>query len=322
MIPTATSGRPCIYMRWFARRKAASHEEVAGGIVRSDASYLRILNNLPDWDIYVGMNPSTTWRKIKVSDADIAEVIGIVLDIDPLPSAGKDFPPLHSTASLALSSIESVLGRLPHCAVISTGRGLQVWLKVQFSIIESPSHRSHWRYAIKQFVQQTSRHFHSPHYTIDTSCTDLSRLVRAIGSINQRTHTRVVPIQFHLYPPIQPDTFLSRYPLPKNPAPPTLPLHPISHWWKIFHLLTDTAQRYLTEGITEPGRHAAAYATAASLRDVGVERPLAERLVTTSASLCSPPLPHHDALRACSNAFSSQSGGPIVPQARHIPQIT
>lgn len=294
----ATSERPGLYFRWFAKRAT----QICGGIVRNEISYRRILHALRTWDLYVGMNPANTWRKLKVSDADIAEIIGLVVDIDPITPR---MPP-EGVESYALDAIETVLGRLPHSIVVSTGRGLQVWLKVQFHILNSSEDRLAWRYATKQFIQAVARHFDfTTGYRVDTSCSDLSRLIRAIGSTNQKNGRTVQAISQHQFLPIQPTNFLERYPFIPEPLAP--PAHPTGAWWKSFHLLSGTAKDFLVDGVSEPGRHAACYAAAASLRDVGVEPPIAERLISKGALLCSPPLPIHDALRACSNAYK---GGP------------
>lgn len=309
---TATSARPGNYFRWFARRK----HEVCGGFIRSEESYQRLLTNLSTWDIYLGLNPANTFLGTKVRDIDITEVIGLVIDVDPQPGLLYPASQAEACEEPILAAVERVLGRIPSSTVMFTGRGLQVWLRVQYDIL-TPSNRPIWRSAIKRFTREIAQAFSHDRFVIDTSCTDLSRLVRAPGSTNQKTGALVTAISTHSYPAIQPNSFLDRFFIPESPESAPAVLRPNERWWKIFHTLTNRAQVFLTEGVSEPGRHAAAYATAASLRDSGVSFSVAEGLITRAARLCTPPLPQEEAARAARNAYISPVGGPSATRTSH-----
>ncbi len=254
----SSSQVPGQYLRFFAKRPSG---EITGGIIRHNAAYSKILSNLSSWNIYLGMNPASTWKGIKVTDDQIAEAIGLVVDIDPLPSAG----PLPVDA--ALRAVESTLSRIPYTTVVSTGRGLQLWLRVHPHRLGGAEDRYAWRSATRTFLLRASEAFtgFAGGYRIDTSCSDLSRLIRAPHSINQRTGAKVEVLETYELPPVNPTTFLETFHTPKEMESLPQPSHPSLKWWQSFHLLTTTAKRYIVEGVSEPGRHAAAYATAASL---------------------------------------------------------
>lgn len=315
----ASSPSPSNYFRFFAKHPSG---QVTGGIIRHADAYNKILRNLSSWNVYLGMNPATTWRGIKVRDDQISEVIGLVVDIDP----STDVAWAPSSVSLliqpALEAVHSTLGRIPYTQVLATGRGLQLWLRVLPHPLHSEDDRFAWRGATRQFLLSTEREFvrSASGYRVDTSCSDLSRLVRAPFSINQRTQTKVEVLKTLEHPPINPTSFLELFPTEK-PEPFPTPKHPSLKWWKSFHLLTTTAQRFIVEGVSEPGRHSAAYATAASLRDTGIGYKIAERLILHGAARCSPPLGFEDALRACSNAYRSERRA-FASSPHHIAAIS
>lgn len=295
---------PGQYQRFFAKRPSG---EITGGVVRHSAAYQKILSNLSSWNIYLGMNPANTWRGIKVRDDQINEAIGLVVDIDPVATPAWAPSSVSLLIDPALRAIESTLSRVPYSTVVATGRGIQIWIRVLPHTLHSNEDRFLWRSATRQFLLQASEAFGDGNgYKIDTSCSDISRLIRAPMSINQKTGTKVEVLETLELPPINPTSFLERFAAQEKFEPAAKPPHPSLKWWKSFHLLTVTAKRFIVEGVSEPGRHSAAYATAASLRDAGIAHNVAERLILHGAVRCTPPLNFNEALRACSNAYRAE----------------
>jgi hypothetical protein len=122
---------------------------------------------------------------------------------------------------------------------------------------------------------------------VDTSCSDLSRVVRLPGSTNQKTLRPCVILDTGT-----PIDLVDKVLACSIPPPEPVPCRHVdtSNLAAVLPHLTEAAQRFLTEGAPFGSRHAAAYAAAASLREAGVPLERALNWVCRGGTFCSPPL--------------------------------
>jgi hypothetical protein len=271
---------------YFAKAKHV----VTGGRCRTVESLERVVKNLTfhHYAVYVNLNPSRH-SGIKGTSNDVTHWRNVVVDIDPVLTDAKP-----------MSALEIVGLHLPTLAdalVLDTGRGIQVWLPIEPVELNAQNRSKIERRVgnwLRWLANQVGESFGC---RVDTSCSDLSRVVRVPGSMNHKTGRRACLLKT-AEKANDPAVF-------DAPDPPeSVVAGPIKGGLgRKLHLLTSMAARYLFEGVVEPGRHAGAYAAAASLRDIDIPQEDAMRLVVRGATLCSPPLNRQAAIRAVENAY-------------------
>jgi hypothetical protein len=282
---------PWNHIRWFAKR---SGSWPLGGWVRRKAALERIIQNLQGWDIYVSMNPSKSLRGIRVRASEISHWSTILIDIDPISEGAN---PLAAagvvTTELRVLLQDSALSPM----VVDSGRGVQLWLHLQPLALDDTL-RPRARAAVGELLRRLSTPSHG--CIVDTSTADLARVGRMPETLNSKTGRRAVILDSG-GDPVATSAVLALAPSTTYEAPPTT----TTNWQQALPWLSLTATDYLTLGTVEPGRHKAAYAAAAALRDAGMLLGDVEALVLNGAQKCSPPLREHDALRAARCAFDA-----------------
>ena len=278
----------------------------ASGGTTTDPDLLhRLVETAPEFNLYLGLNLTSTTVRVRPRAPDITHITHILLDIDPFePSAH----PLRF-AEVLHRHAENLLGiRLdPH--LIDTGRGAQLWLPSLPTPLSDALSRRLWQHRTSLFLRALAASLNGRFgCNLDTSTADAPRVGRLIGSVNQKTGRRATLLtegvrSSDLLPA------LSRF---------TESLPPVAHrtthratvpssWQHAIDLLPFAIPRiFLTEGAAEPGRHSAAFAAAASLREVGVPLEGALEAVRFGAGLCSPELPRAHAERAARCAYARQ----------------
>jgi len=287
-----------VAVRWFAKRG----DEIKGGITESAFGLSRICSNLYPMNLYVGVNSSLKRTGIRVGAADINFWQRVVVDVDPDgPAADPE-----DAAVTAREWMDSFMGYKTDPTVIYSGRGCQLWFNLAEALeLKSGETRLGIRAAVGQLLQLMSHDLAVfSGCRVDTSCSDLPRVARVPGTVNWKTKERARFITAGGREP-------SRFPLKimeiETPPPPPRGGKPPAegNWFRRFCHLTNTARDFILEGRQEPGRHQAAYAAAASLRDIGATERDAIGAVLHGAKLCSPELAPRDALRCVRNAYKS-----------------
>lgn len=277
--------------RFFA--KAAG--SVAGGWIHDEHGYNNLLSNT-GWNIYVGINPCIAPPNVKARDSDIFAAHNILIDIDPVGGFSEPNKAIFNTGE----SLKKLLGKGAfYCShLVASGRGFQIWLPVEPTEFDEDFTEARWTRCVREVLSHLS--CGDTGCRVDTSCSDLSRVARAPGSINQKTGRKASLVSkgdgsrlgvgsILVFDPGEPEEV--------SQAPNTSKLSDVVSY------LTLKAVKFLTEGETEPGRHAAAFAAAASLRDQGVPVENALAWVTRGGSLCDPILSPSECSRATHNAY-------------------
>ena len=139
---------------------------------------------------------------------------------------------------------------------------------------------------------------------VDTSCSDLARVMRLPYTTNQKTGRRASIIwrSSHANPALV-RWLLDRTPasLWERPAPSTVA--PGSPWAAYLPDLTVAGRRFLTEGAEEPGRHKAAAAAMLSLLEQGASEEQILSALSHGARLCEPPLPQPEVTTMVTRRF-------------------
>jgi hypothetical protein len=269
--------------RYVFARKGSS---VRGTWVPNLTALARIIKSHPDWNLYIQLNPARSRNKLRPSASDVSHIQAVLVDIDPVD---RDAEPFHAVAEIMRWSLRLGIG--PECcAVIDSGRGTQLWFLLE-PMAPTPENAGRVRAVVKMLAESFGVFGGC---RIDTSCSDLARLARLPGSINQKTG-HMAQILVPATP--MPGTWLEQVePL----MPPALPESRDLGGETVVSVLahiSDTAADFLQHGKMEPGRHATCFHTMKSLFEAGVRREGALSLCLLGASRSSPALDACDVTR-------------------------
>jgi hypothetical protein len=265
-----------------------------GGLVQSPRQLSTLLSNT-DWDLYVHINPTDMRRASpKASAREVTHLTNILLDID-LVSLDAD---PDAALDCALTELDLLAkGSRSATTLVHSGRGRQAWVSFHPLELSLPS----LRHEVERATSALFRQLPTGQWgcRIDYSCSDVSRVARLPGSINQKTQTPAFVLSkgSTLCDP----SLLLRF----DPGPPPaveLPPSPRALGY-VLPYVTARAARFFTSGVESPGRHAAAFAAAASLAELNIPFDTAVDWVAEGGALCNPRLSALEAHRATRNAY-------------------
>ena len=274
---------PADTYRYIFARKGSS---VRGTWVPSATALARIICSHPDWNLYIQLNPARSRSKLRPAACDVSHIQAVLVDIDPVE---RDASMFGAAAAVLQDCCEIGLERRflivdsRSIAVIDSGRGVQLWFLID-PIEATPANAGRVRATVKIIADRFGSFSGC---RIDTSCSDLARLARLPGSINQKTGHQA---QILVPATPMPATWLENI----EPLMPPVTSHPRDLAGKtivsVLAHISDSAADFLQHGISEPGRHARCFHTMKSLQEAGVKRESALRLCLLGASLSSPAL--------------------------------
>jgi hypothetical protein len=237
---------------------------------------------------YLAPNPTKCKTGDRHETLDVTHWSWFLIDVDPVQ---EECDPL-ATLNEALLWLGEWAGKdltRSRPTIIDSGRGMQAWIRLDDQILTS-----HYGVLREEMVdaiiegrgnvdRKTARKTMS-HWLkrlderiglmngckIDTSCSDLPRLMRCPGTTNQKTG-RTASI---LYPGDGPVAGLAQLLVTGTPASAFAEAKyegDVGRTWQAaFGDLTRAAQDYLTKGKEEPGRHVTVWKTLKSLAEKGV----------------------------------------------------
>ena len=283
---------PGTFLNWFLRGCPP-----LGGTLADHDSLQGFARRYGTNDCYIGLNPTSTQAKPRASADDIGFIRGLVIDIDPVCS------PASPDIERIVAHAENLLGIGLNPDRVDSGRGRQLWLRFDPVPVPTQEEKSQWRRAVGAFLHRLDQDLGVVGgCRIDTSCCDLPRLVRLPGTINTKTGRTAQFLGIGQADSRIRTSILERFGVSSAPQRPTSQCAR-DNWKPLFHMLSGRAKAFLSAGCGEPGRHAAAFATAASMRDLGASYEATERAVLLGAGKCSPPLSTYEATRCVRNAF-------------------
>lgn len=276
--------------RWFAKRG-----NVLRGGLASKGGLGRILANHRDWDIYWGINKDAAPpHAVKARNEEITTWCNILLDLDPITPQCNP----HMAAETYLERAKGVLGDVVP-RIVDTGRGVQLILELQPQLLGCSAERYRATAAVRALFALLCAPGPVHGCTLDTSCSDLARVARLPGSINQKTG-RVCGVVTE-GEQLSTAAMVRLTQLSQGYSEPLRVPNVGGSWKSHLHLLPQDVLRFISEGVTEPGRHRMAYKTAAYLKDLGTPELDALRLVGAASGKCRPHLAEF--VRCVQNAY-------------------
>lgn len=285
-------------IRLFGRNMSG---EVIGDYARTPRELARFVNSLDGrYNIYVGLNPTTSTAGARHSAIDVTHWSFFPIDIDPVQPDANPYTAMYHIISVM--DKEFNLGGAPPVTVDS-GRGIQLWYRLaDYPLVDEDYWQAEddntitFKRAVPRRAMQywlnklgESQIVKDAGCCIDTSVSDLPRVMRCPGTINLKTGRRseimhdlsavLSSLGWDMVKMVPPKTF--------DNEPRTMVQSPGS-WQKAFPHLTRRAQDYLTRGKEEPGRHATMWHTVKKLQELGVSDDQARAAVSYANTLLGP----------------------------------
>jgi hypothetical protein len=251
-------------------------------------------------DCYVGLNPVSDGWRTKASGHHVLRIQAVVLDIDPVSEQAS--PDLAQERIIEYA--QDLLGLDLHPDRIDSGRGRQLWLRFEPVPVSTQEEKQRWRGAVGAFLNRLDQITGIVgNMRVDTSCCDLPRLVRLPGTINTKTGRLAQFLEIGQSDSRVREAILSRFGMESAPSH-TNGIGDGGDWRHNAHWLSGRAKWFIYHGVSEPGRHSAAFAAASSMKELGASLLATEAAVLRGAERCSPPLSEYEAKRCVRNAFA------------------
>lgn len=265
-------------VRLFARD---ANGGVIGDYARSPRELVRFVESLDGkYNIYVGLNPTTSTVGTRHSASDVTHWSFFPVDVDPT----EPNPDPAGAAEEAKKLMREYFGISHEPIVIDSGRGRQLWYRLSDYILDENStfKRGVCRRAMQHWLRRLSENvaYGDSGCRIDTSVSDLPRVMRCPGTVNLKTGKRgsIVTDYTEAFCALGEDMIRLA---PKNTFDTSrvVVVDSSSPWQVAFPHLTRRAQDYLTSGKEEPGRHATMWHTVKKLYEVGVSEDAARAAI-------------------------------------------
>jgi hypothetical protein len=252
-----------------------------GDFARNAKEIERFAGAYPGHNIYVAPNPTNSTKGARHTAADVTHWSYFLIDMDPVEEVFD--------AEAALGSALYWLGEwanqdLRGCIVIDSGRGRQAWIRLEdiplddeggpgdlagVAMVRSIARRVNG-YWLKRLDEKLGTLYGCK---IDTSVSDLPRVMRCPGTVNAKTLRTARIVHGRSDAVIGLAQFLTdNTPATVFAEPEAADIAVGQPWQMVFAHLTLTAQEYLKYGKAEPGRHKVMWHTAKKFHELGVTR--------------------------------------------------
>lgn len=262
-------------VRLFSRTKDG--QKRVGDYARSLPELRRFVKSSEGKNVYVSPNPTCSTVGSRHSTADVTHWSFFLVDIDPMKDAVEpnplnalEFALIYLTSWWGIDFTESSPMRP---LIIDSGRGAQAWIRLGLNDLDDgPINRKQARKAMGYWLTRLNSSLgQNSECQVDTSTSDLPRLMRCPGTINQKTgrESRIINMGPLLYEGLA-QKMVDETPPNIFVEPEVQDTVPGKTWQDAYQELTRTAQEYLLKGMEEGGRHKAVFSTAKKLSEVGV----------------------------------------------------
>lgn len=263
-----------------------------GDFAKSAAEIRQFARGHQDRNVYVAPNPSSSTLGARHSAKEVTHWSFFLIDMDPVCSCPPDRKPKQARCQTcrgkanpqaaldeALLWLGEWMGRdltKGKPIIIDSGRGCQAWIRLEDVVLgEEGMDRAIPRRVSGYWLKRLDERLGLCHgCRIDTSVSDLPRVMRCPGTVNIKTGREAgfINLTDRVFVGLAkmlvvgtPEKAL------KDPAPPTN-VEKGQSWQDVFVHLTLMAQKYITLGQEEPGRHKVCWHTAKKLQELGVTR--------------------------------------------------
>ena len=263
---------PAHVVRLFAKD---SKGRLYGDFARGPWELERFVKEHDGHDVYVAPNPTMHCAGTRHTAADVTHWSFLFLDVDPVEE--ENYPHLFLSRTLNLLE-DKVCKNLKQCITLDSGRGVQAWIRLEdWPITDNTAmigiSRKNARKVMGWWLNALAATMGTQcGCRLDTTVSDLPRVMRMPGTINTKTgriasFIRTTQYQHEGLAQLlvvgTPDSVFNE--------PEIGPLPPGTPWQMVFTKLTLQAQNYLTKGKEDPGRHTTCWHTARKLQELGID---------------------------------------------------
>lgn len=279
------------------------------GDFATDASEIRAFAKVyQDRNVYVAPNPTCSTVGSRHTAAEVTHWSYFLIDMDPICTCNRETPEIKcvtcrgkANPGRALAAALKWLGlwtasdfTVNRPIIIDSGRGMQAWIRLQDTILDDAFgqgriigaaepgggstevvHRSTVRRVNGYWLKKLDEKLGVANgCRIDTSVSDLPRVMRCPGTVNIKTGRMASFVHVHserLYGLAQNLVNGTPKNAMEDPEPPS-GIAVGSPWQDVYPHLTRMAQVYLSFGQEEPGRHKVMWHTARKLKELGCSR--------------------------------------------------
>lgn len=272
-----------------------------GDFARTTKELERFVDSCKDFNIYVAPNPTCRTTGVRHTASDVTHWSWVFFDIDPVCTCWRDDEDeLHecitcqgaADPNAAMDHALDIFGDLMYENFLSvpplridSGRGIQCWIRVDdIPLVETAEEyaaatgyvyqRKTARKAMGYWLGKVADMMGTSHgCRLDTSVSDLPRVMRLPGTVNQKTgrETKILIPSRAVYTALAWRMVLDTPPTvfyeePARVLPTSTP------WQTVFSQLTLKAQNYLMYGKDPPNRHETMWHTMVKLNECGIGR--------------------------------------------------
>ena len=306
--------------RWAARKG----DTLEGSWAANPMELVQFAEAYEDWNFYVQPNPSQKRHGKRCSAADVTDWRWFLVDLDPSSSDPVNEDDYGDAIFEVVAALQAYMGKAYTPLTLHSGRGRQLWFRLTvdepwycksnlasmfkltrvglegIEVIDEIPMRSAVQDAQRYWLKQLAGRVTSHYVSLDTSTSDLPRLMRCPGTINtktgeiarfftaydEKTHFCAGLAEKLLrYVPVT--EFRRGY---QGPLPARSPFSEHQPWQAAAAWCTGRGADYLSFGALEPGRHSGAVAAARSLAEQGVSEGEILKALAFGGSLCRPEL--------------------------------
>lgn len=303
---------PGSIVRWFAR----TSEQKVGDYATNPDYLVRMATMHAGYNFYVMPNPTSQRAGARVTSDDISHWSYLLIDIDPVE---KDARPIEALMFI-LERLRRDTCRNIDPMIIDSGRGAQAWIRLEdVPLIDDPEYAEKLRFAQpvtgewypdgahRKLARKVSGWWLRrlaealpPEYgcKVDTSTSDLPRVMRCPGTVNQKTGRTARILGNGVLHRGLTSGLVNAVPESVYHEEEVKPLAPGVPWQLVLPTLTMRAKTFITEGWEEPGRHASAQHAAKTMFERGLARDEILKALRRGNALCRPePIGDADILR-------------------------
>lgn len=280
-----TYGQERPKVRWFCRRLNGDN---LGGIVTNPVDLANIARlSHQGYNCYVTLNPTNERACKRINTDDVTKWGFIFLDFDPLDVENQTPMP---DFIAAVRQVFSVIDPDLKPAIINSGRGVQMWVRLPEYPCDSPTERAQCAAVNRGFLLRFRDVVTPLGWRLDM-LSDLARIARLPGSMNQRNGAFAAILDpGTVAPTVTLDWLIQNFYRPLPISSPVTNYSQDATWEQVKDDLPFRAQRFLTYGATAGERHETCFHVCKSLHERGVTEESALEALCWGNEACKEPL--------------------------------
>ena len=260
--------------------------------------------------MYLAPNPTSCRIGTRHSAKDVSHWSWFFIDIDPIADGGVPERALDEALLwLGEWSGRNLVDNKP--LILDSGRGMQAWIRLDDWELEyeleggEQDDRHKVQRSMRYWLHRLDDRLGVCHgCRVDTTCSDLPRVMRCPGTINRKTKRMAKILNKGINQPGLGYLLVTGTPTHLFVEPEPQGNCEGKPWQYAVAYMTMKAKTFLIEGWEEPGRHDALWHTAKKFQELGITRDQADLALRHGNEMCRPePLEEKDIQHALNTAF-------------------